>query len=459
MKLSKATTLIVALMLLAPGLVFSTATTAGSFDDVPGGAYYAEAVTWATESGVTNGTSENCFSPGTPATRGQTAALLFRMAGSPSPGSSHPFVDVTASYQQDPISWLYNQRVTFGRTASLFDPEAWITRGEFAALLHRFAGSPPAGPLPFADVRASYQVAPVAWMAERGITVGTSPTTFGPNRPITRAEIVTMLWRYSNPGSVNLSLLANERPVIFADESTVLDQPNTIYDFQFQTPGEVVIRASNVEARNIRGPGARRIGVTGGTSITDSGFRNFEFTFAHVQLSKGATVTRPYFIDGWDVNPQPHVADGDIVQFFAYQGDIIEPLIQNVTIYGKKLPEGSDAHNDALQFEGIQGGIIWSPTIRDNRIEGASNAAIQIGSTGGTVTIEGNTMSQRWESYYAVNAGDNCPSPVILWRNNTMLNGAQHIFRSGYSLHPESERIPIGTGGGQPQPPAANCGG
>ena len=270
-----------------------------------------------------------------------------------------------------------------------------------------------------------------------------SPTTTPP--PVTTVTTtIASSTTTTVPPAATMPAGPDARPIVYADGDTVLDQPNTIYDFQFGSPGEVVIRASNVEARNIRGPGARRIGVTGGTSITDSGFRNFEFTYAHVQLSDGATVTRPYFIDGWDVNPQPHIGEGDIIQFFAYQGDIIEPLVENVTIYGKRLPPNSDAHNDALQFEGIQGGVVISPTVRNNHIEGASNAAIQIGHTGGTLRIEGNTMSQRWESYYAVNAGDNGPSPVILWRNNTMLNGAQHIFRSGYSLHPDSEPVSIG---------------
>ncbi|MEM9519800.1 MAG: hypothetical protein AAGA37_10815 [Actinomycetota bacterium] len=230
----------------------------------------------------------------------------------------------------------------------------------------------------------------------------------------------------------------DNRPVVVADASTVLDQPNTIYDFQFTSPGDVDILASNVEARNIRGPGTRRIGDRSGQSIADSGFRNFEFTFAHVRMDDGATITRPYFIDGVDVNPQPHVADGDIIQFFAYNGDIIDPLVDNVTVYGKQRPAGSVAHNDGIQFTGIGGGEVWNPTIRNSRIEGASSAAIQAKHVHGVFTIEGNVLSERFGSFHAVIAKPGDGSSSVLWRDNTMVEGSSAAMTGGWGVAPGS---------------------
>jgi len=231
------------------------------------------------------------------------------------------------------------------------------------------------------------------------------------------------------------------RPVVSADASTVLDQPDTIYDFGFGSPGNVVILASNVEARNIKGPGKRQIGERNGASITDSGFRNFEFTFANVAMSAGTTFTRPYFINGTDVNPQPNVGDNDLVQIFAYGGDIIDPLLDQMTIYGKQRPPGSVAHNDGLQLTGLNGGRVVNPTVRNSTILGGSNAAIQVGLIYGQLTIEGSTLEERFGGWHAVNATTPTPGVAVLWRNNTLLNGSSAAFLGGWSINPSSNGI------------------
>lgn len=231
----------------------------------------------------------------------------------------------------------------------------------------------------------------------------------------------------------------DDRPVVFADGDTVLDQPNTIYDFQGGSPGEVVILASNVEARNIRGGGARRIGARDGRSITDSGFRDFEFTFAHVQMANGATVTRPYFVDGTDVNAQPHTGEGDIIQIFAYEGDIIDPLIDNVVVYGKRRPSGSPSHNDGIQFTGILGGEVWNPTVRNSTVEGAASAGIQAKHVHGVFTIEGNRLSERYGSFHAVIAKPGDGDALMLWRDNTLVDGASAALTDGWNEHPDSD--------------------
>jgi hypothetical protein len=269
------------------------------------------------------------------------------------------------------------------------------------------------------------------------VTTTTAPAPTTTAAPVTTTTAAPVTTTTAAPVS------ADGRRVVMADASTVLDQPNTIYDFGYGKPGEVVILASNVEARNIRGGGARRIGARNGQSITDSGFRDFEFTFAHVQMSDGATVTRPYFIDGTDVNAQPNVGDGDIIQFFAYGGDIIDPLVDNVTVHGKQRPSGSDAHNDGIQYTGMNGGEVVNPTIRNSTILGASSAAVQAKHVVGTFTIENSTLSERYGSYHAVIAKPGNSSSSFLWRNNTLLDGASVAATGGWSLAGGSN----GTGG------------
>ena len=290
------------------------------------------------------------------------------------------------------------------------------------------------------DVEATFTVVDGEIQAPATTTTAPPATTVPPTTTVPAPTTTVPATTTTVPATTTTTPppSGDDRPIVYADSSTVLDQPNTIYDFQFSSPGDVQILASNVEARNIRGPGARRIGDLGGLSITDSGFRNFEFTFAHVRMSDGATMTRPYFIDGVDVNSQPNVSDGDILQVFAYEGDIIDPLIDNVTIYGKQRPEGSDAHNDGIQFTGIGGGEVWNPTVRNSHIEGASSAGIQAKHVHGVFTIEGNTLSERFGSYHAVIAKPGDSSSVVLWRNNTMIDGASAAMTGGWGVHPDS---------------------
>ena len=168
------------------------------FVDVPADAYYYDAVDWAVSNGITNGTSDTTFSPNNACTRAQMVTFLWRSAGSPEPsGSSNPFTDVAASaYYYDAVLWAVEQGITNGTTATTFSPNATVTRGQTVAFLWRFAGSPAASGTSFADVAGSaYYATAVAWAASKGITSGTTATTFNPNDPCTRAQIVTFLYR------------------------------------------------------------------------------------------------------------------------------------------------------------------------------------------------------------------------------------------------------------------------
>jgi hypothetical protein len=168
------------------------------FGDIEAGRYYTEAVQWMVDNRITTGTSPACFSPDRPVTRGQAAAFLFRMEGEPVGSPPHSFSDVTADWQQDAVSWMLAEGITTGTSPTTYGPDAMLTRGQMAALLHRLAGQPAVfSDHPFDDVTAAWQDAPVAWMSESGITNGTSPTTFSPDLTVTRAQLAAFLHRYA----------------------------------------------------------------------------------------------------------------------------------------------------------------------------------------------------------------------------------------------------------------------
>ncbi len=181
----------------------SPAASVGGFGDIEESRYYAAAVQWMLDNDITSGTTQRCFSPDAPVSRGQAATFLWRMAGKPE-APLHRFNDVTASYQHAAISWLADEGYAIGARRFSFRPDNPTSRGEFAAMLYRVAGQPDAGDHPYTDVTAPELQQPVAWMTETSITTGTSPTTFSPNKPITRAQIATFLYRYKGSPTIDL---------------------------------------------------------------------------------------------------------------------------------------------------------------------------------------------------------------------------------------------------------------
>ena len=170
------------------------------FQDVPGDAYYFEAVNWAVANNVTNGTSETTFSPDVGCTRAQVVTFLWRAAGQPEPTEgTNPFTDVKeGTYYYKAVLWAVEKGITNGTSETTFDPDETCTRGQIVTFLWRREGKPaPTGANnPFADVKPSaYFGSAVLWAVEKGITNGTSETTFEPNEDCTRAQVVTFLWR------------------------------------------------------------------------------------------------------------------------------------------------------------------------------------------------------------------------------------------------------------------------
>ena len=170
------------------------------FLDVPSDAYYFDPVMWAVKNGVTDGTSANTFSPNDPCTRAHAVTFLWRAYGSPEPTATEsPFSDVsTDNYFYKAVLWAVEQGITLGTSETTFSPNAPCTRAQIVTFLYRAskAASSGAGINPFTDVSAdSYYYEAVLWAAGTGVTSGTSETTFSPNDPCTRGQIVTFLYR------------------------------------------------------------------------------------------------------------------------------------------------------------------------------------------------------------------------------------------------------------------------
>ena len=171
----------------------------GVFVDVATGSYYEDAVDWAVENGITQGTDDTHFSPDGICTRAQAVTFLWRAAGSPKPETrTMPFTDVPAgSYYYDAVLWAVENDITKGTSDTTFSPNMTCTRAQIVAFLWRSEKSPAAGTAnPFADVKSTaYYAGAVLWAVKENITKGTTSTTFSPNADCTRAQIVTFLWR------------------------------------------------------------------------------------------------------------------------------------------------------------------------------------------------------------------------------------------------------------------------
>ena len=201
----------------------SPAGAVAGYGDVGEGTWYTDAVQWSTDNGITD-IAGPCFGPDTPVSRGETAVWIYNMENPPDNrvqgdypttgpatgdddgvGDRHSFTDVTDASQDDAISWMANTGITTGKSPTTFAPDDTLTRAEAAAFLHRLEGEPAAPPHSFVDVVTAWQQGGVSWMADTGITTGKSPTTFAPEDTLTRAHLVTFLYRYQNEPDVTVN--------------------------------------------------------------------------------------------------------------------------------------------------------------------------------------------------------------------------------------------------------------
>ena len=172
-------------------------TAADYFADVPANSYYADAVLWAAKNGITGGIGNGLFGPNQPCTRAQIVTFLWRAAGSPEPKSMSSFSDVsTDSYYAKAVAWAVENGITTGTGDGKFSPDATCTRAQSVTFLYRAMGTAPTTVNGFTDVAAdSFCADAVAWAVENGVTNGTSASAFSPSNGCTRAQIVTFLFR------------------------------------------------------------------------------------------------------------------------------------------------------------------------------------------------------------------------------------------------------------------------
>lgn len=169
-----------------------------TFTDVPADAYYADAVKWAVDQGITTGATSTTFEPNASCTRAQVVTFLWRAAGSPKAAGADPFTDLDPSaYYHEAVLWAVEQGVTLGTSPTTFSPDQVVSRAQVVTFLHRYENTPAGGgDTPFTDVAGgSYYADAVQWAVDQGITTGTTPTTFSPEDDCTRGQIVTFLYR------------------------------------------------------------------------------------------------------------------------------------------------------------------------------------------------------------------------------------------------------------------------
>ena len=177
---------------------FLTKVETSPFSDVSTSAYYYEAVKWAQEKGITGGIGNGLFGPNQPCTRAQIVTFLWRAAGSPAPMlNKNPFTDVhTSDYYYDAVLWAVQNGITNGTSAKTFSPDATVTRAQVVTFLWRANDQPAAGNSGFLDVSSNaYYARAVDWAFANGITTGVDYGAFGPDTACTRAQIVTFLYR------------------------------------------------------------------------------------------------------------------------------------------------------------------------------------------------------------------------------------------------------------------------
>ena len=167
------------------------------FYDVPNDAYYYEAVKWAVEKGITSGIGNNLFGPDLPCTRAQIVTFLWRAAGSPEPMGAGIFSDIpSGSYYAKAVAWAVENGVTTGTGEGKFSPDAACSRAQAVTFLARALNAKAEEKAEFTDVPAdSYYADAVAWAAANGVTTGIGGGMFGPDNDCTRGQIVTFLYR------------------------------------------------------------------------------------------------------------------------------------------------------------------------------------------------------------------------------------------------------------------------
>ena len=176
---------------------FVPETVSSPFADVSSDSYYAQPVQWAADQGITGGIGNGLFGPNQPCTRAQIVTFLWRAAGSPEPKAMSSFADVsTDAYYAKAVAWAVENGITTGTGDGKFSPDTTCTRAQSVTFLFRAIGKLVDSKAEFSDVLTdSYYANAVAWAVENGVTNGIGDGLFGPDNSCTRAQIVTFLFR------------------------------------------------------------------------------------------------------------------------------------------------------------------------------------------------------------------------------------------------------------------------
>ena len=177
--------------------------TTGGFSDVKPTSFYYQPVLWAVEQQITKGITATTFGPDRSCTRGHMATFLWRMAGSPDPEGSSAFTDLASgAFYVDAVAWASEQGITSGTGGGRFSPNRPCTREQMVTFLYRAAGSPAVTQwADFTDVdEDSFAYEAVSWAAQEGITEGTGGKRFSPESPCTRGQMMTFLYRFASSG-------------------------------------------------------------------------------------------------------------------------------------------------------------------------------------------------------------------------------------------------------------------
>ena len=175
------------------------------FCDVKTSDNYFNSLAWAYNSGIVSGTSADTFSPEASCTRAQMAVMLWRLNGKPAVTGNSTFKDISSlgPNAKKGIEWCYEEGIVGGyENGTLYKPDDPVTRAQMAVMLWRMAGKPaPKNQVtPFTDLGncGSQAKKAIAWAYENGITKGTSATTFGPDNPCLRKQLVIFLKRMND---------------------------------------------------------------------------------------------------------------------------------------------------------------------------------------------------------------------------------------------------------------------
>ena len=302
------------------------------FLDVSENTWYYEAVCWAYENNVVSGKTDTEFAPKDPCTRAQLVTILYGLAGRPEVEGDNPFTDVSEdSYYYHAVLWAVENKITSGKTATLFAPKETCTRAQAMTFIWAYFGREVVPhEVRFQDVpQSAYYYDPVNWAFSNGVTSGTSWNLFSPKTVVNRAMVVTFLYRMAHviEGGLHEFALEEEKPAtcteaacevyacacgnrksIYSGEPLGHDfcQATLIADATYQTP--TIYQLTCIRCGKDDGSGNRALGkpIFGEPLIqskvpthvwTEDELENgIHFTSAD---GAEATITRRWFANAW----------------------------------------------------------------------------------------------------------------------------------------------------------------